>query len=77
MSRGHLIFITNMFQGIMICVEHKFLMKQIMPPMLDSLDDGIEFYVISTVSETSTRGFFTKEGNGTIVLTEHCTNPCL
>lgn len=53
----------------MVGEENKFLMGQVMAPMLDGLDDGVELYIIRAVTTASTHQFFTIVCHRTTMLT--------
>lgn len=51
MARRNLDLCIEVFQRILVCVKNKFLVKKVVMPVFDCLDNGIELNVISAVAE--------------------------
>lgn len=71
MARGDLTMRTQMLQCVMVGIKNKLAMKKIVTPMLNGLDYGIEFDVISTVTQAWIGQLLTKERDMAILLTQH------
>ena len=61
-------------QHLVIRMEHKGLGLDVMTPMFQSSNNGIEFLVISRVVELRTSQLLTKESYRVLDLSENCTN---
>jgi len=55
-------------------MDHKFLSKKIMLPILQSSNKSIEFFIISGVIDMSPFEFLTKISYGVALLKEDCPN---
>ena len=75
MSSRYFILSAKMLKGVMISVKDKFLVEQVMPPMLDCLHNSIELDVIRTITKTRTRYLFPKESYRPVSLAKDSANP--
>lgn len=74
-STVHFLLSNNVFQCFMIKTNNKFSLDQVVSPMLSSLDNDIEFDIISRIPKSRPIKLLTEIGNGSIILTQHNTNP--
>ena len=64
MPRIQFVLSIDVFEGLMIKIEHEGLWFEVMTPMSEGPDYGIKFLVISAVVTLRTIEFFTEIGKG-------------
>lgn len=75
MSGRDLALAAQVLQCIMIRIENKYFMEQVVSPMLNRLNYGIEFDIVYAVTRTCSLQFLAKKGNWAILLAEDGANP--
>ena len=74
MTRRYLVLSPEVFECVVIGIEHKLPMEKVVPPMMDRPNNCVELHIISVISRLWPGEFLAKLGNRSTPLTKNEAN---